>query len=243
MSSTLVLPGDAIPLPSSSKSVILGPGIAASSSRVPTGGSDASPVCVSTRLGLLGSAKGKEKSEQYWVEGSSKRYIPAQKDMVLGTIIARHAEGFRVDLGSAQMASLEALAFEGATKRSKPNLKVGTLVYARVSLANRDMEPEIECFDPNTGKAEGFGELKGGLMISCSLQLCRNLLNPKFPVLPALAASIPFEIAVGLNGKVWFKTETVSESIALKRVIEGVDSGAIRADKGDVEGAVKDYLA
>ena len=52
------------------------------------------------------------------------QYIPAQRELVLGTIIARHAEGYRVDLGSAQMASLEALAFEGATKRSKPNLKV-----------------------------------------------------------------------------------------------------------------------
>ncbi|OCF30625.1 exosome complex component RRP40 [Kwoniella heveanensis CBS 569] len=240
---SLVLPGDSIPLPSSSKSIVLGPGIAASTSRVQSGRSQDAPACIATRLGLLGSAKGKEKSEQYWVEGSSKRYIPAQKDMVLGTIIARHAEGYRVDLGSAQMASLEGLAFEGATKRSKPNLKVGTLVYARVSLANRDMEPEIECFDPNTGKAEGFGELKGGLMVTCSLQLCRKLLNPKFPVLPTLAASIPFEIAVGLNGRVWFKTETVSESIALKRIIEGVDSGHIKAEKEDVEQAVKEYLA
>jgi exosome complex component RRP40 len=47
----------------------------------------------------------------------------------LGTIIARHAEGYRVDIGSAQMAQLDALAFEGATKRSKPNLKVGSLSY------------------------------------------------------------------------------------------------------------------
>jgi hypothetical protein len=30
-----------------------------------------------------------------------------------------------VDIGTSQMASLDALAFEGATKRSKPNLKVG----------------------------------------------------------------------------------------------------------------------
>ena len=31
-----------------------------------------------------------------------------------------------MDIGSSQMASLDALAFEGATKRSKPNLKVST---------------------------------------------------------------------------------------------------------------------
>jgi len=56
------------------------------------------------------------------------QYIPAPKELVLGTIIARHAEGYRVDIGSAQMATLDALAFEGATKRSKPNLKVSGYV-------------------------------------------------------------------------------------------------------------------
>jgi exosome complex component RRP40 len=59
------------------------------------------------------------------------QYIPAQRELVLGTIIARHAEGYRVDIGSAQMAQLDALAFEGATKRSKPNLKVGRFRLGR----------------------------------------------------------------------------------------------------------------
>ena len=50
--------------------------------------------------------------------------MPATGELVVGVIIARHAEGYRVDIGAAQMATLDALAFEGATKRSKPNLKV-----------------------------------------------------------------------------------------------------------------------
>jgi exosome complex component RRP40 len=48
---------------------------------------------------------------------------------VIGIIVARHAEGYRVDIGASQMASLEALAFEGATKRSKPNLKVRRALF------------------------------------------------------------------------------------------------------------------
>lgn len=43
---------------------------------------------------------------------------------MIGIITGRHTEGYRVDIGSSQSASLDALAFEGATKRSKPNLKV-----------------------------------------------------------------------------------------------------------------------
>jgi exosome complex component RRP40 len=36
------------------------------------------------------------------------------------------------------------------------------------------MEPEVECVDPATGKADGFGELKEGFVVNASLQLCRQ---------------------------------------------------------------------
>jgi exosome complex RNA-binding protein Rrp4 len=108
---------------------------------------------------------------------------------VIGVITQKIGEGYRVDIGSAHFASLDGLAFEGATKRSRPNLKVGSysrrifnltiyqvgcLVYARVSLAHKDMEPELECFDAQTRKAEGFGGLKGGFVVRCSLKMCRE---------------------------------------------------------------------
>lgn len=55
-----------------------------------------------------------------------QQYTPQPPEPVLGIIVARHAEGYRVDIGSSQAAALDALAFEGATKRNKPNLKVRT---------------------------------------------------------------------------------------------------------------------
>ena len=51
--------------------------------------------------------------------------------------------------------------------------QINSLVYARVSLAHKDMEPELECFDAQTRKSEGFGELKGGFLVHCSLGMCR----------------------------------------------------------------------
>jgi len=54
---------------------------------------------------------------------------------------------------------------------------VGSLVYARVSLAHKDMEPELECFDAQTRKAEGFGELKSGFQVACSLKIARGYVN------------------------------------------------------------------
>lgn len=119
------------------------------------------------------------------------QYVPAPQESVIGLVVGRSGEGWRVDIGSAHSASLDGLAFEGATKRNRPNLKVrdsihqhranqydpshqvGSLVYARVSLAHKDMEPELECFDAQTRKSEGFGELKGGFLVRCSLKMCR----------------------------------------------------------------------
>lgn len=116
----------------------------------------------------------------------------------MGQVIARSGENWRVDIGAAHAANLDGLAFEGATKRNRPNLKVfkpfsltfsqpsshslqvGSLLYARVSLAHRDMEPELECFDAQTRKSEGFGELKSGLLVRCSLKMCRQCALSRF---------------------------------------------------------------
>jgi exosome complex RNA-binding protein Rrp4 len=61
--------------------------------------------------------------------------------------------------------------------------KVNSLVYARVSLAHKDMEPELECFDAQTRKAEGFGELKEGFLVRCSLKMSRKCVSsiPSYP--------------------------------------------------------------
>jgi hypothetical protein len=85
---SLVLPGDAVPLPaSSSAGITLGPGLRpiALRSLDPLGDDvaaqdEAGPSdIVSSRMGLLGSGSGKakgtgkEKSDRVWVEGTSRR--------------------------------------------------------------------------------------------------------------------------------------------------------------------------
>jgi len=57
-------------------------------------------------------------------EKSYSQYVPAPQELVIGVVTQKVGEGYRVDIGSAHPASLDGLAFEGATKRNKPNLKV-----------------------------------------------------------------------------------------------------------------------
>ena len=100
------------------------------------------------------------------------QYIPRVEDTVVGIVTERLGEAYRVDIRSTcvdhgggavvvlpadahscvclpthgrSRAMLPLLAFQGATKRNRPNLTVGALVYARVVGADRDMEPELSC--------------------------------------------------------------------------------------------------
>lgn len=99
--------------------------------------------------------------------------------MVIGVVLERAGEYYKVDIGSSSPALLSFIAFDGATKRNRPILKPGSLVYARVIIANKDMEPEISCVslqkkkDWVTGQST-FGELKDGYVIECSLEWCRK---------------------------------------------------------------------
>jgi exosome complex component RRP40 len=66
----------------------------------------------------------------------------------------------------------------------------------------------------------------------------------KYPLLSTIASLAPFETAVGLNGRVWIKTKSITEGIAIKRVIEDVNDGSLDgSDKQSVEKALKGYLA
>ncbi|KAH6574692.1 hypothetical protein BASA62_002345 [Batrachochytrium salamandrivorans] len=201
----LVLPGDIV-MPSNgmaeaSGPLRLGPGLAQEHANV-----------VATKAGIVGEASG----NRLWLNASQKRYIPALGEPVLATVVSRYMENYRVDIGSPHPASLPVLAFEGATKRNKPNLDVGVLVYARVSLANKDMEPEIECTNPSTGKADGYGELKGGFMVKCSLGMCRSW----------DIKSVSLETAVGMNGRVWINAETPRQIIMIANLIRAADGAA-----------------
>jgi len=123
-----------------------------------------------------------------------------------------------VDIGSSADAQLGALAFENATRRNRPNLNVGSLVFGRVSVFDRDMEPEISCTTAS-GKGGGFGELTDGYMFRCSLGLCRMLLTADCAVLADLGEKIPFEIAVGQNGRVWVNANLASHVILIMNAI------------------------
>ncbi|EPS60099.1 hypothetical protein M569_14705, partial [Genlisea aurea] len=97
--------------------------------------------------------------------------------------------------------------------------QVGALIYARVVKANPGMNPELSCVD-GFGKAAEYGPLKNGFMFETSTGLARKLLSsPTCPVLEALGKKLAFEIAVGLNGRVWVNADSPSVVILVSNTI------------------------
>ncbi|XP_026387192.1 putative exosome complex component rrp40 [Papaver somniferum] len=159
------------------------------------------------------------KPNKYWVESSQKRYVPCVDDTVLGIVLDSKADNFLVDIKGPAVAFLPVLAFEGGTRRNIPKFEPGSLIYVRVVKANMGMNPELSCTDVN-GKAAEFGALKDGYMFETSTGLSRILLStPTCPVLEALGKKLSFEIAVGLNGRVWVNAEAPSTVILVANAI------------------------
>ncbi|XP_062857056.1 exosome complex component RRP40-like [Trichomycterus rosablanca] len=160
----------------------------------------------------------------YWIDSQQKRYVPAKGESVIGIITAKAGDIFKVDVGGSEQASLSYLAFEGATKRNRPNVQVGDLVYAQFIIANKDMEPELVCID-SCGRANGMGVFgSDGLLFRVSLGLVRRLLAPQSEIVKDLGSIFPFEMVVGMNGRVWVKAKTVQHTLIVANLLESCEN-------------------
>ncbi|PWY91016.1 exosome complex exonuclease Rrp40 [Aspergillus heteromorphus CBS 117.55] len=256
MSSPLILlPGDEIPseyLPSSSSAPLrLGPGLRLLSqppSSKPTS-STPSHVLTATQAGIFTTDA--KKNAVSILSSPNRRYIPVVNDLVIAQVHHSSPDYFHCMVTpQAPHVVLGQLAFEGATKKTRPMLKQGDLVYARVLSVGLGAGAEVEltCVNPATGKAEpgGLGHLTGGMVFDISNGMAVRLMRASsasgqqqqedgvagLVVLDELGKKLEkvggFEIAVGRNGKVWVDCSNggdvaVKATVAIGRCLTTID--------------------
>ena len=202
----VVVPGDVIQVPNENdkEKFILGPGLQRHMDQI-----------LVTTSGVLR----KKASNVYWVDSHRKRYIPVKGETVIGVVVYKSGDFFKVDIGSSEQASLSYLAFEGATKKNRPDVKIGDVFFAKLLQAGKEMEPELVCVDL-FGKRGKLGVLQeDGFVFTCSLNLIRKILNPQCTLLKLLGSKIPYDVALGMNGKIWLKTNSIKETIVIRNAI------------------------
>ncbi|KAG7277950.1 hypothetical protein CRUP_022120 [Coryphaenoides rupestris] len=152
----------------------------------------------------------------YWLDSQQRRYVPAKGESVIGIITTKSGDVFKVDVGGSEQASLSYLAFEGATKRNRPNVQVGDLVYAQFLIANKDMEPELVCID-SSGRANGLGVFgAGGLLFKVSLGLSE--------IMKDLEKLYPCELVLGMNGRLWVRAASVQKTLIVANLLESSEN-------------------
>ena len=62
--------------------------------------------------------------DRYWIRSIQRRYQPVKGDRVVGVVLNNRGNQFKVDIGTAEYALLSMYAFEGATKKNRPEIKV-----------------------------------------------------------------------------------------------------------------------
>ncbi|CAD5112304.1 DgyrCDS1532 [Dimorphilus gyrociliatus] len=205
----IVLPGDKIDNFVQSKGkVLLGPGLQRDGEEV-----------IAVRPGIF---KYREPNI-YWIESHQKRYVPSKDEDVIGVVTNAKGELFKVDIGSSEQASLSYLNFEGATKRNRPDVKNGDLVYAKLSIADKHAECELTCVDRD-GKSKGKGCLPdGGFMFQVPLHLAHKLRHPDCPLLKYIGKETAMEVIAAMNGRVWIKSRSARETIAIANAISAAE--------------------
>ena len=236
MEAPLVLPGDQIPeslLPPMKPSALkLSPGLLPSRSS-PTGITPtvAGTAAFTSRRALLTLAP----------LPSGGRYVPHLSDLVIAQVHHSGTDFYHCNLAPhTPFALLPHLAFEGATRRTRPQLAPNALVYARITKVAGG-EVEIQCVNPATGKRDGLGPLEGGCVFDVSLGFARRLMLPEpatqggVVVLEELAQRLQkegrggFEVAVARNGKVWIDAEegNIKTIVGVGRCLRETDEGQL----------------
>ncbi|KAL1967611.1 hypothetical protein VTN77DRAFT_3126 [Rasamsonia byssochlamydoides] len=247
---SILLPGDHVPsdvLPSTTSAPLrIGPGLRLlyqqqdPQSKI----SPSAHAIAATHAGLLSTDQ--KRNTISVLSFPNRRYIPTPNDLVIAQIHHSSQDYFHcIITPHTPHALLGHLAFESATKKTRPMLKQGDLVYARVLSVGVGAGTEIEltCVNPATGKAEpgGLGPLTGGMLFDVSTGLAARLMKAGSSsadgaagvvILDELGKKLEskggFEIAVGRNGKVWVDCSdsgevAVKATIAIGRCLREID--------------------
>lgn len=206
-----VLPGDPIALSSSpdqtvsAQSITLGPGIHYDKET----STFTSHACGHVREPL---------SLTFYIDGHRPRSAKLSTgDPVIGIVVRRQMESLIVDIAYNELAALSLYDFEGSTKRTKPNVDRGDLVYARVKIEG-ECQPQLTCVNED-GKSDGLGVLhENGYLFDIPVDLANELIDND-DLLKELGKEIPYEIAIGANGRVWVRAASTKTIIALRKVL------------------------
>ena len=187
----------------------------------------------------INKSKQKDKKEYFNKDKEENSIIPTmyygnyysakEGDIVIGIISQKTYDMYRVNIMANKEASLNSIDFEGATRKTKPNLNVGDVVFARVEKENKYSNVTLTCKSLTNSKGwstgeSTYGELKGGKLYDYNRYLCLKLLDNKDFIHRLKECVEKLNLKIGYNGRIWIKTQNIQDNPKVfKAIKEGVN--------------------
>ncbi|KFD68871.1 hypothetical protein M514_10034 [Trichuris suis] len=182
-------------------------GMATENSKLGPGLGVTKMVLTSQRCGIV-----KQRGKWVWLDYLEKRYVPNVGDQVVGQVTHKISDGWRVEVGCAALVNLPYMSFENATKRFRPNVQIGDLVYGKIV---ETVEAEMSCIGHNYGVLPS-----GGNILRLAPGDARRLLLHYNVVAETIGKKFASEITCGVNGWVYIKAAEHKQMIIIANAIQ-----------------------
>ena len=155
-----------------------------------------------------------------------EKYVPSMGDKVIGKVLRKMADNYEMDVRSDRRALLGVLSFQGATKKSKPNLTDGDLVFCQIQSVPQYLLYKVTCISSkstkiwNSGEAH-FGHLSVGIEIIIPLFLAFFLSHDE-TLFELIRKYLTFEVVVGINGILWFRAKSIKHTLLLSTIFKEI---------------------
>ena len=172
-----------------------------------------------------------------------KYYSPRVDDFVIGTIVQRTGEYYKLDIGTYTFGILPSIEFEGATKKTKPNLLVGDAVFCRIMKINKFDSPTLTCISQFNSKnwASGesfFGQLKEGHIFSFDKSYAGEFYRQDNFAVNRLSDVCSYEIAAAHNGKLWINSNSPKNILHIYEIL----IASLNSNKEIIETLIHKYF-
>jgi exosome complex RNA-binding protein Rrp4 len=138
---------------------------------------------------------------------------------VVGIIDDKGGDYYRVNIFSGSISLLSRLGFEGASKRNKPELKVGDVVYCKVTLAHKHLDTELTCIS-SSGVKKGWSSGEAVSLNYIYWKKCRITFSMYNCICILTLSSLPYllDIRRATGGTDSARTSTSSQNVAQTRM-------------------------
>lgn len=176
-----------------SSKIKLGPGLFSDNNRI-----------IATTTGRLLHYRGL----RFWGNYLFSAYLPSLGDYVIGKVYHKSSDVYKLDIGISKIATLDVLAFDAATRRNRPNLNLGSLVYCKIVRIDQS-DVKLSCIHEFQGSIsnEIFGEISNpGILLKIPVSFSQHLQINGHPHFNELGRKESFEIIIGCNGYIFISS-------------------------------------